>query len=225
MNKLQELREEIQGVFAGRGIKILDVLLPLLIFLAANALIGFTAALWASIGIAVLIFLVRVFRKENLYYALGGLGGVVLAAGIAVLSGSRAGYFLPGLISGGITILFCMGSAVLKRPLAAWSSFLTRRWPLEWYWHDKIRPAYTEVTLIWALAFSARTGLEYWLFQHQAVNALGATKIFLGWPYTILILILSYLYGIWRLGKLKGPSVSEYLEGKTPPWESQKRGF
>ncbi|MCJ7717548.1 MAG: DUF3159 domain-containing protein, partial [Anaerolineales bacterium] len=185
MNKIQELKEEIQSIFAGRGIRVLDVILPLLIFLAANTLVGLNAALWASVGIAVLFFLIRVFQKENLYYALGGLGGVVLAAGIAVLIDSRTGFFLPGLISGGISILLCVGSAILKRPLAAWSSFLTRRWPLEWYWHNNVRPAYTEVTLIWALAFSARTGLEYWLFQRQAVNALGASKIFLGWPYTI----------------------------------------
>jgi hypothetical protein len=153
------------------------------------------------------------------------LGGVALAAGFIYISGSEAGFVIPGLISGGITVFLCLGSVLFKRPLAAWTSYLTRRWPLDWYWHQQIRPAYTEVTLAWAGAFAARLVLEYWLSQRPSITALGLAKIVLGWPYTILILILSYLYGIWRLGNLSGPSVEEYQEGVQPPWTSQKRGF
>ncbi len=225
MDKIQELQEELKSVFSGRGIKLLDSLIPLIVFILGSQFLKLNTALLSALGTAVIITAYRLLQKENLVYALAGMGGVLVAAGVAALSGSQTGYFIPGLISGGITILVCVGSTVLKRPLAAWSSFITRRWPLDWYWHDKIRPAYTEVTLFWALAFGARTGLEYWLFQRQAVNALGAANIFLGWPYTILILVFSYLYGTWRLGTLKGPSVKEYLEGNGPPWESQKRGF
>jgi hypothetical protein len=86
-------------------------------------------------------------------------------------------------------------------------------------------PAYSEVTIIWAVAFSARLVLEFWLFQQQAVNALGVTRILLGWPYTVILLIASYLYGLWRLGQLRGPSVEEFKTGKEPPWVGQKRGF
>ena len=50
-------------------------------------------------------------------------------------------------------------------------------------------------------------------------------NILLGWPFTILILILSYLYGLWHLQNLGGPGVQEYQNDKKPPWEGQKRGF
>jgi len=113
----------------------------------------------------------------------------------------------------------------LNRPLVAWSSFIARRWPLGWYWHPQVLPAYNEVTMIWAVAFSARLALEFWFFQREALNALGATRVLLGWPYTISLLISSYLYGLWRLGRLSGPSIDEFKTGAEPPWDGQKRGF
>ena len=47
----------------------------------------------------------------------------------------------------------------------------------------------------------------------------------LGWPVTIAVLVLSYVYGIWRLHQLGGPGVHEFREGKASPWEGQTRGF
>jgi len=225
VDKIKELGSELKTVFAGRGVKILDVIVPLLIFLLSRPSLGLTLALGASIGSAVIFFVVRIFQKDNLYYALGGLGAVLLAAGFALLSGSDVGFFIPGLISGGLTVILCILSILIKRPLAALSSHLTRRWPLEWYWHPQIRPAYSEVTLFWGIGFAARLLLEYVLFRQGAVNSLGLIRTFLGWPYTILILILSYLYGIWRLGLLNGPSVDEFKTGDSPPWKGQTKGF
>jgi len=225
MSKIKELQDELKTVFAGRGVKILDVIVPLLIFLVIRPLFGLIPALGASIGSALIFFLVRIYQKDNLYYALGGLGAVLLAAGFALLSGSDVGFFIPGLVSGGLTVILCISSVVVKRPLAAFSSHLTRRWPLAWYWHSQIRPAYSEVTLFWGIGFAARLALEIILYLQGAVNSLGLIRTLLGWPYTILILILSYLYGIWRLGVLAGPSVEEFQSGKLEPWLGQKQGF
>jgi hypothetical protein len=225
MGRLQEIREELKSVLSGRGGRLLDSLLPLLIFLVANLLFGVDIALWASLGLAGLFAVIRILKKESLVYALGGLGGVLLAAVFVKLSGSETGYFLPGLISGAIIIILCVISVVINRPLVAWTSFITRRWPLDWYWHPKVLPAYNEVTILWAVAFSARLALEFWLFQQEALNALAVTKVLLGWPYTVALLIVSYLYGVWRLGKLKGPSIDEFKAGKAPPWDGHKRGF
>ena len=225
MNRIKELQEELKTVFAGRGVKILDVLVPLLIFLAINPFFGMVPALGAAIGSAVIFFLIRVFKKDNLYYALSGLLAVLIAAGFALLSDSDVGFFIPGLISGAVTVLLCLLSILIKRPLAALSSHLTRRWPLPWYWHPRVRPAYSEVTLFWGVGFAARLGLEYWLYLEGAANSLGLIRTLMGWPYTILLLIISYLYGVWRLGILAGPSVDEFNAGKAQPWDGQKRGF
>jgi hypothetical protein len=47
----------------------------------------------------------------------------------------------------------------------------------------------------------------------------------LGWHFTVILLVISYLYGLWRLSQLKGPSIEEFKAGKQPPWQGQKRGF
>ncbi len=225
MNRIKELQDELKTVFAGRGVKLLDVILPLLVFLGFNPWVGLIPALLASIGTAVLFFVVRIIKKDNLFYALSGLLAVLLAAGFALLSDSGVGFFLPGLISGAFTVLLCLGSILLKKPLAAFSSHLTRSWPLAWYWHDRIRPAYSEVTLFWAVGFGLRLGLESWFYFAGSVSSLGLIRTLMGWPYTILLLVLSYLYGMWRLGVLAGPSVEEFKAEKPEPWMGQKKGF
>jgi hypothetical protein len=225
MSKVKELQEEFRLVFSGRGARLLDSFLPPLVFLIANSLVGLNVALWASLVIAGLFAVYRLIRRESLVYSLGGLGGVLLATVFVNLSGSESGFFLPGLISGAITVVLCVVTVAVNHPMVAWTSHIARRWPLGWYWHPMVLPAYNEVTISWAVAFSVRLALEYCLFQQDAFNALGVTRVILGWPYTVILLIASYLYGLWRLDRLKGPSVEEFKTGKKPPWEGQKRGF
>jgi hypothetical protein len=225
MSRLKELQEEFRSVFSGKGARIFDSLFPPFVFLVANPLVGVNYALWGALGTAGLFAIYRIVQKNKMVYSLGGLGGTLLAAVFVKISGSETGFFLPGFVSTAITIVLCIVSVALNRPLVAWSSFIARRWPLEWYWHPQVLPAYNEVTGMWAVAFSARLILEYWLLQRNALSALGAVKVFLGWPYTIMLLVVSYLYGLWRLGKLKGPGTEEFKTGKPPPWDGQKRGF
>jgi hypothetical protein len=225
MHRIAELVQELKLVFFERGRMLLDSVFPPLVFLVANPLIGLNYALLGSVAVAGIFALYRISQKENLVYALAGLSGVLLAAILVKLSGSEASFYLPGLITGTLTIVLCVGSVVLKRPLVAWSSFIVRRWPLDWYWHPQVLPAYSEVTIMWAVAFAARLVLEFWLVQREATNILGATRVFLGWPFTVILLVVSYLYGLWRLGNLRGPSVEEFKAGTAPPWEGQKQGF
>lgn len=225
MHRLTEVWEELRLVFFDRGAMLLDSILPPLVFLVANPLIGLNAALVGALAVAGGFALYRIANRENRVYALGGLSGVLLAAAIAKLSGSDTGFYVPGLITSALTILLCIVSAAINRPLVAWSSLLVRRWPRDWYWHPRVLPAYNEVTVMWAVAFSVRLALEIWLVQQEATEVLGAVRVFLGWPFTILLLVVSYLYGLWRLRHLQGPSVEEFKANAPPPWEGQKRGF
>jgi hypothetical protein len=223
-NRFGEIWEELQTVFSGR-VRWTDALLPPLLFLIVNAIFSFQIALWGSLGIALLFVGFRLFRRQPLRYALGGLGGVLLATIVARFVGSAEGYLLPGIVSGVLTSLLCLVSVAVRRPLVAWTSYITRRWPIDWYWHPQVRPAYSEVTLAWAIFFALRTLLQFGLFQDQAAGALGLFQLISGWPAIILLLVASYLYGIWRLGRLGGPSVEEFKAYAEPPWQGQTRGF
>ena len=225
MSKIQEIREELHEIFSGKKIKIWDSIIPLIVFLAVNQLFSLNYALVFSLLSGAVFVIYRLWAKEKLAYALTGLAVVAVAAGMAYLSKSGAAFFIPGLVTGILTVVLCFGSVLIKKPLAAWSSRITRRWPKDWYALKNVRPAYSEVTLFWGIAFGLRTLLEMWLVLIDALNAAGAVKIFLGWPYTIAILIFSYLYGIWRLRTLGGPGVEEYKNGTPPPWKGQLKGF
>jgi len=221
--KWRELLDEFQLVL-GTG-SLLDAILPPVIFLLTSGLLGFQAAMWISLGLAVLIAGLRLWRGQSLLYALAGIGSVGLAILIVWLLGRAEGYFLPNLVSGGMTFALALVSLLIRRPFVAWTSFIARRWPLEWYWHPRVRPAYSEVTIIWALFFAARLLWQLSLFQERAADQLAFVNALLGWPALILLLVFSYLYGTWRLGNLSGPSVEEFKNQTPPPWQGQKRGF
>jgi len=223
-SKWHELLEEIRTVFTGRN-SFFDAILPPIIFLLINGLVGFQAAMWSALILAVSIAILRVIRKQSLIYALAGVGSVAVAIGIAWYLGKSEGFFLPGLISGSMTLLLTILSLVIRRPMVAWTSYIARRWPLAWYWHPQVRPAYSEVTFAWTIFFAARLLLQFSLFESQNVNSLALTNFITGWPATILLLIFSYLYGTWRLAQLNGPSVEEFRNNVPAPWQSQRRGF
>jgi len=222
-SKSRELLEEFRSVTGKVGL--LDTILPPVLFLVLNNFAGFQFAMLGSLAIAIMIGILRLFRKQSLVYALAGIGSVGLAIAMAYLFGRSEGYFLPGIVNGGITVALALVSLIIRKPMVAWTSFLARRWPLDWYWHAQVRPAYTEVTLAWTIFFGLSLFWQVTLFQGHNVNQLSLVNILTGWPATILLLVLSYLYGTWRLAQLRGPSVDEFRSNAPAPWQSQRRGF
>ena len=223
-DKFQEVVEEFRTVVAGRS-NIIDAVVPPLAFLLLNAFLGFALASWGSLAIAGALGGFRLVRGQPLGYALGGLGATALAILAALLSNQAEGYFLPNLINGGLTTLICLISVIAGRPLVALTSHLARGWPLGWYWHPKVRPAYSEVTLAWAVFFALRLAVQWFLFREGRTAVLGVLSVVMGWPATIVLLVVSYLYGSWRLKHLGGPSVEEFEEDVELPWKGQQRGF
>jgi hypothetical protein len=222
--KLSDIWDELKNVlFASRGL--LDLILPLLLFVLLNGWLGFTVAVWGAGVTAVSFLLHRLLRRPPLKSALGGVASVARAAAVALLLDREEGFFLPTILSGGATVLLAVVSVLVKRPLVAWSSFLTRRWPLGWYWHPQVRPAYSEVTWLWAAYFFLRLLGQLAFFQAGAVAQLAWLNLILGWPGILLLLIVTYVYGTWRLRNLAGPSVAEFKAGTPAPWQSQRKGF
>ena len=219
---LNEIWEELKSVLSG---KTFDTLLPPLIFVIINGIFGLEAAVIVALGMAAFLGVVRLVRKEKWHYALAGFLAVGLAAGLAYLTQSAASYFIPAIISSGVLVIGAIISNIIGKPLAAWASHLTRGWPLDWFWREDVKPAYIEVTWMWAFFFTIRLGLQVYLFQQGEAAQLAWANTLLGWPVTIVVLVISYVYGIWRLRKLGGPGVDEYEEGKDPPWKGQTRGF
>lgn len=223
-SKSRELIEEFRQVVLAQA-NLLDSILPPLLFLILNALLGFRVAMWSALAIAAILALLRLRRGQSPLYAFGGAAGVGLAIGLTWLLGREEGYFLPGIVSNALLAFLALASILARRPLVAWTSYLARRWPLRWYWHPRVRPAYSEVTGFWLLFFAGRLILQVVLFRRGAVGALATLNLLSGWPATIVLLAASYLYGTWRLRSLRGPSVVEFEARSEPPWQGQQRGF
>ncbi len=222
--KTTEIWQEFKAVFSGRG-NLIDSILPPVLFVALNSLFGFQVALWGALIAAFLITGLRLRGRQPVRYAAGGLGGVLLATLAAKLLDRAEGFFIPSLVSSGVTLVLMVFSLAVRRPLVAWTSYLARRWPREWYWHPQVRPAYTEVTWLWLLVFAGRLALQLRLLGNEDPTLLAAANLLGGWPVTIVLLIVSYLYGTWRLRQLRGPSVAEFQDNSPPPWSGQQSGF
>lgn len=222
-DKARELLEEFRAVTGKVGL--LDTVLPPVLFLLLNGLAGFTAAMTGALGLSVLIAALRLRRGQSLVYALGGMGSVGLAVALALLLGRSEGFFLPGIVNGGLTVALALVSLLIRKPMVAWTSYLARRWPLDWYWHERVRPAYTEVTVVWLAFFAVRLLWQVTLYQNNNVDQLAFVNTLTGWPAIIALLVFSYLYGTWRLARLGGPSVEEFRNGAPAPWSGQRRGF
>ncbi|NIW45618.1 MAG: DUF3159 domain-containing protein, partial [Gammaproteobacteria bacterium] len=102
MSKSDELLAELRSVVFTQN-KWFDSVIPPVAFIILNAFTNLELALAGAIIIALLIGIYRLVRRQAWVYALGGVGGVIIAGLIAWFIGGAEGYFLPGIISGALT--------------------------------------------------------------------------------------------------------------------------
>lgn len=202
-----------------------DGILSPLVFVVANAIFGLWPAIVASGIVAIGIVAVRLATGRPLQYAVSGVVGTAIAIALTARSGRAETYFLPGIVGGAATTLGLMISVAVGRPLVAYASWATRGWPLAWYWHPRVRPAYTAVTVIWIAFFAIRTAVQASLYLDGNVTTLGVVRIATGWPGLLGLLIVTYIVGRSRLERLAGPSVEEFESQAPPPWSVQPHGF
>jgi len=218
----KEVLDELRLVFKGKS---LDTIVPPLVFVIFHRIFDLNIALIVSVLLAIIFFTYRLYKKESYVYTLGGVFGIFIASLLAYVAQNANNFFLPGIIGNAIIVFLGVFSLVFRKPFAAYASHLTRGWPLDWFWRSDVYPAYKEVTIFWVIFFLFRTILESYLYVYATPEVLAWAEIVLGLPITMLILVFSYLYGIWRLKKLAGPGVDEFIDGKEPPYKGQTRGF
>lgn len=219
-----DLREDLRGLFVGER-TIGDSFPAPIVFVTVNALVGLVPAVVAAIFVGALVALWRVKKGQKVSYAVGGILGIGFAAVLALRSGRAESFFLPGIIGTALLAVASILSLIARRPLAAWSSWAQRKWPLSWYWRPDVRPAYTVVTAIWAAYFAARAGVQWYLYLAERPEALAAARILTSWPTILPLLIVTYVYGNRYLNRLGGPTVAEFQSGFSGPFTGGQRGF
>lgn len=218
---LKDLFNEIKGFLNSKTI---DSIVPPLLFVALNQIFSLTLAISISIAFAIILLLCRTYKKDNSKYALVGFVMVSIASILALLTNNPNTYFLPDLLT---NVLLCLAigiSLIIGKPLVAYASHITRAWPIEWYWRDDIKPAYKEVSFLWFIFFLLKSLLQIYLIFISNENS-SVINLLIGVPATIIVMSISYIYGLLRLKQLKGPSVNEFKHNKPQPYKGQTKGF
>jgi FtsH-binding integral membrane protein len=95
----------------------LDASLPIVAFIVANGIGGLTVGIWAAVVAAVLVFLLRLLRKESIQQAISGLFAVAVAVVIAARTGEARDFFVLGIVRNAAIGVVVLGSLLVRRPL------------------------------------------------------------------------------------------------------------
>ena len=219
-----DIREEIKSLFVGDR-TLGDSFAPPLLFVLVNAVWNIELAAGVAIAAGVAVAMWRIRKGQQIIYAIAGIAGVAFAAFLALRSGRAETYFLPGIIS---TLAYAAGtliSILVKRPLSGWTGWAYRRWPLDWYWRDDVRPAYSYVSWFWFGYFAVRGSVSGWLFVVEQPELLAIWKSVTSWPTLLPLFYFTYRIGVRKRDELGGPNVDEYLAGATAPYVGGQRRF
>lgn len=219
---VHDIIQEIKTVIGGKTI---GAILPPVVYVLANNFFGLFWGVAAAVLSALLVGFYRFLKGETIKYAAGGLGGVMVASAFAYYAGNAADYFLPKILTSGFLFITALGTIIAGRPMAALASHISRGWEMEWFLRKDIKPAYVEVSMIWSVLFLGRMYLQYLLYASGDLTRMAWANTLLGFPATLSVLVVSYIYGIWRLKNLGGPGIDEFRAKQDPPWKGQTKGF
>ncbi|MCV7428014.1 DUF3159 domain-containing protein [Mycobacterium montefiorense] len=167
--------------------------LPVVIFVAVSSLSGLLPAIGAALGVAALVLVWRLIRRDSIQPAFSGFAGVAVCALIAYIVGESKGYFLLGIwISLLWAVVFAV-SVVIRRPLVGYAwSWATGR---DRGWRNVARAVYAfdVASLCWVLVFGARFGVQLLLYDAGQTGWLAAARIGMGWPLTAVAALVTYV--------------------------------
>ena len=220
--QFSEIKSEVLGLNESQN-NIFDSVLAPVFFVLLNRFFDLNIAIIGTGFLVVLTIIYRVLRKDDLKFALIGVVGTIVALLIARFQGSASGFFLPGIIRDLSIALIGFVSILIRRPFTIYSSQYFRKWPMEWYLLPSVKPAYNQVAILWVAFLSLKGGLQILFFNNPEILAI--IKLSTSNQTTLILLIVSSFLGLRKLKNLKGPSVEEFKNNVSPPWQGQERGF
>jgi hypothetical protein len=167
--------------------------LPVMTFVPVSSAFGLPAAVAAALGVAALILLWRLIRRDSVQPAVSGFFGVALCALIAFVAGESRDYFLLGIWTSLFWAVVFLVSVLSRRPLVgyiwSWASGHDRGW-------RRVRRAvlaFDVATSAWVLVFAARFVVQRLLYEANQPGLLAVARIMMGWPLTAVSALVTYL--------------------------------
>lgn len=168
---------------------------PAVAFVAVNPFAGLSAAIWASLAVAVAVGVWRLVRREPLQPAVSGMLGVAVCAFIAYRTGEARGFFLYGIWYSLVAGLTLMLSVVVRRPLVGvlWSALNGSGFG--WRTDRRARSGFDVATVVWAVFLLARFGVQHYLYDVRQTDWLGLARLAMGLPLTAVAALVT----IWAI--------------------------
>ena len=220
--KFLEIKEELKALNPDNESIVDGVIAPIFFVVLAN-FVELNIAIYSTAILLTSLLVLRLFQRQNIKFVIYGFIGSLIALAIARRQGSSSGFFLIGIIRDGSIGIIGILSILIGRPFTIYSSKVFRNWPKDWYFHKKIKPAYTKVAMIWSIYLLLKAGLQIYFYENPEILVL--IKLATSNQTTIILLVVSYIYGQNQLKKLKGPSVEEFNNNSPEPWKGQLKGF
>lgn len=182
-----QLRAQVGGV---RGV--VDSSLPVLAFAVGRVAGGFRAALVAAVAVGLVLLVLRLLRREDVRQALYGFAGVAVAVLVATLTGNARDFFLPGLLVNAAYAAAFLVSIAVRWPLVGLAAAVLTGQDLRAWREDPVqRRPFTALTALWAAGYLLRLVVQLPLYLADQTAALAVAKLVLGWPLTVLVLLVT----------------------------------
>jgi hypothetical protein len=166
--------------------------LPIVTFVVVSSAAGLMPAIGVALGVAALVMIWRLIRRDSVRPALAGFFGVAVCGLVAYVVGESKGYFLLGIWTSLAWAVVTALSVLLRRPMAGYLwSWATGR---DRGWREIPRAVlvFDVATLCWTLVFAARFVVQRHLYEADQTGWLGVARIGMGWPLSALAALATY---------------------------------
>jgi hypothetical protein len=167
--------------------------LPVIVFVPVSTTLGLVPAISAALGVAALVLLWRLVRRESVQPAISGFIGVAMCAAIAYLVGESKGYFLLGIWMSLFWAAVFSLSVLIRRPVVGYIWGWINGHGTGWRRVRRAVLAFDIATVVWVLVFASRFLVQNHLYDMNQTGWLGVARIAMGWPLTAVAALATYL--------------------------------
>lgn len=177
----------------GGWLGIVETVVPALLFVVIYV-VSRDARLSALVpgGLALVMVVIRLVRRQTLVAALSGLLGVGIAVLITLITGRGVDYFLSGFVTNAVWAVGLTASILFGWPALGIIIGLLRGELRSWRRDVRIRRTATLLTLLWLGLFVARLAVQIPLYLDDRVEALGIARIAMGIPLFAVIIVVTW---------------------------------
>lgn len=203
----------------------LDSIMPVILFIGVNRLVGLP---WA-IGAATLWSIKAAYSRKRRGLGIGKFlplitAGIIARGIIGIITDSEAVYFGIGIATKAGLGLALIGSAIIGRNLIGTYAPLLFGFDDATVQHPIYMRAMDRVAWAAGIAELMSAGFDVWLFNNSSVDGYLVIRFFVNWPFTTIVLMLCITYLARELDKIPGfAGMSELLDKRMGQYEDAIR--